>query len=341
MNPFQVRVGIAGVAVVLLTGAYSRIHTPTAAADAANHFLASLTPEQKAKATFAFEDEQRFDWHFIPRERKGLPLKEMSSHQKQLAYALLNSGVSQKGFVKAVSIMSLDDILKQMENDQVDRRNPEKYYFSIFGEPKATGTWGFRVEGHHVSLNWTVSNGRVASTPSFFGSNPAEVRQGPRAGLRVLAREEDTARELLTALTAEQKKTAIVDATAPKDILTFNNRQAALKGQASGLAVTKMNEKQRALLTAVVEEYAYSFPDDIAQARLEQFKKAGNQLWFAWAGVETKGGPHYYRIQSPTFLIEYDNTQNDANHIHSVWRDFSDDFGLDLLKQHYETSHRK
>ena len=142
------------------------------------------------------------------------------------------------------------------------------------------------------------------------------------------------------ALTTEQKKTAIVTKEAPKDILTFNNREAALKGEPSGLSAAKMNEKQRAMLSALVEEYAYSFPDDVAQARMEQFKKAGNQLLFAWAGVEEKGGPHYYRVQSPTFLIEYDNTQNGANHIHSVWRDFTNDFGLDLLKQHYETSHR-
>jgi hypothetical protein len=196
------------------------------------------------------------------------------------------------------------------------------------------------VEGHHVSLNFTVVNGRVATTPSFFGANPAEVRQGPRAGLRVLAREEDLGRELLEALTPEQKGTAIVNKEAYKDILTMNDRQAALKGQPSGLSAAKMTAKQRDLLNAVLEEYAGSFPEEIAQARMEQVKKAGTNLFFAWAGVEPKGGPHYYRIQSPTFLVEYDNTQNNANHIHSVWRDFNGDFGLDLLKQHYETSHR-
>ena len=340
MSPTYARLGIVGMGLVLLTSAYYRIHSPSIMADAANAFLASLTPEQRAKATFKFEDDQRLTWFFVPIERKGLPLREMAPHQKLLAQALLNAGVSQRGYVKAVSIMSLDDVLKQMENDSGERRNPEKYYFTIFGDPKPTGTWGYRVEGHHVSLNFTVANGKVVSTPSFFGANPAEVRQGPRTGLRVLAREEDLGRELLESLNADQKSTAIVTKEAYKDILTSNSRQAALKGEPNGLSASKMTAAQREKLTAVLEEYAMSFPEEVAQARMEQVKKAGSSMYFAWAGVAEKGGPHYYRIQSPTFLVEYDNTQNGANHIHTVWRDFTNDFGLDLLKQHYEASHR-
>ena len=179
--------------LILLTSAYYKIHSASTMTDTATAFLNSLTPEQKAKATYTFQDDQRFDWHFIPKERKGLPLREMMPFQKHLAHALLSAGVSQKGYIKASSIMSLEDVLKQMENDNGERRNPEKYYFTIFGEPKAGAAWGYRVEGHHVALNWTVVNGKVASTPSFFGANPAEVRQGPRAGLRVLAREEASA----------------------------------------------------------------------------------------------------------------------------------------------------
>ena len=338
MTPTRWRLLIASMGLVLLTSAYYRIHSASILADTAKNFLASLTPEQKSKATFRFEDEERFDWHYIPKERKGLPLREMAPFQKLLAQALLNAGLSQRGYMKAVTIMSLDDVLRQMENDNGERRNPEKYYFSIFGEPSDKGTWGFRVEGHHVSLNFTMANGTVVASPNFFGANPAEVRQGPRAGLRILGREEDLGRDLLTALTPEQKTAAIVAKDAYKDILTEASRQASLKGQPSGLSASKMNAHERELLTAIIEEYAHSFPDDVAQFRLDQAKKAGNNLYFAWAGVEQRGGPHYYRIQSPTFLIEYDNTQNNANHIHTVWRDFDGDWGRDLLKEHYQSS---
>jgi hypothetical protein len=308
---------------------------------AARHFLASLTPEQRAQATFPFQDDERQNWHFIPKERKGLPLLSMEPQQKALAHALLSAGLSQQGYIKAVSIMSLEDVLRIMENDDGNRRNPQKYYFSIFGEPSDTGTWGYRIEGHHLSQNFTVVNGKIADTPSFFGSNPAEVREGPRKGLRVLAAEEDLARDLLEALTPEQKKVAIVDATAYPDILTAASRKAALNGQPSGLSVAKMTKKQVDLLQTLLSDYAANVPEQLAQTRLEHIRKAGTNLFFAWAGVEQRGGPHYYRIQAPTFLIEYDNTQNGANHIHSVWRDYNGDFGLDLLAQHYEQSHGK
>ncbi len=338
MNLIRWRLGIAAMGIVLLTSAYYRIHSAALMTDTAKNFLASLTPEQKAKVAFRFEDDERFDWHFIPKERKGLPFREMQPYQKHLASALLNAGLSQRGYQKASTIMSLEDVLRKLENDDGERRNPEKYYFSIFGEPSEKGTWGYRVEGHHVSLNFTLANGVVAASPNFFGANPAEVRQGPRAGLRVLAREEDLGRELLTALTPEQKAVAIVSKQAYKDILTLASRQAALEGRPNGLLASKMNAHQRDLLAKLLDEYVYDFPDDIAQARLDKVKKAGTNLYFAWAGVEERGGPHYYRIQSPAFLIEFDNTQNNNNHIHSVWRDYQGDFGRDLLKEHYTST---
>jgi hypothetical protein len=310
-------------------------------AESANRFLASLTPEQKTKATFAFEDAERVNWAFVPQERKGLPLREMTMFQKQLAYALLNAGLSQTGFAKAVTIMSLDDVLRIMEKDSGERRNPEKYYFSIFGTPSDKGTWGYRVEGHHCSQNYTVVNGRVLDAPSFFGANPAEVREGPRAGLRVLAQEEDLGREVIQSLDETQRKTAIVDAKAPGEILTSNSRQAALKGQPSGISASKMTGQQYEKLLNLLEMYASNMPDQIAQYREEQIKKAGKNIYFAWAGGINKNDPHYYRVQAPAFLIEYDDTQNNANHIHTVWRDFTGDFGEDLLKQHYQTSHQQ
>jgi len=329
-----------GIAVVLLASAYSRLHTASIMADGAKAFLASLTPEQRAQATFPMDSDERMNWHFIPKERKGLPLRDMTPAQKQLAHALLAAGLSQRGYIKASTIMSLDEVLRVMENGKGPRRDPEGYFFSIFGEPSETGTWGYRVEGHHFSQNFTVNNGKAQDAPSFFGSNPAEVLEGERKGLRVLAREDDLGRELIESLTAEQKKVAVVTKDVPKDILTEASRKAALNGQPSGLASSKLDAHQRELLQNLLDEYVNNVPEQIAQHREEQVKKAGGNLYFAWAGGEKYRDPHYYRIQAPAFLIEFDDTQDNANHIHSVWRDFEGDFGLDLLKEHYQSSHR-
>ncbi|HUS04805.1 MAG TPA: DUF3500 domain-containing protein [Bryobacteraceae bacterium] len=335
-----IRVAAAGIGMILLTSAYYRTQSVPLMVDTAKNFLASLTQEQMAKAVIDFKSDERENWHFIPRERKGLPLREMTSPQKHLAQALLSAGLSQRGYIKATTIMSLEDVLRMLENDSGVRRNPEGYYFSVFGDPAPKGVWGYRVEGHHLSLNFTVVNGKLASSPNFFGTNPAEIRQGPRKGLRVLGREEDLARDLLTALTPDQKKTAIVAKDAYKDIISFNAKSVQFEKEwPAGLAAAKMNAKQREMLDAVLEEYAYNLPEQVAQQRMEQVKKAGANINFAWAGAEQRGGPHYYRIQGPTFLVEYDNTQNDANHVHSVWRDYNGDFGRDLLREHYQTSH--
>jgi hypothetical protein len=332
----------------LLTVASYRLPSSTVMADTANAFLASLTSEQREKAVFGFADDERFFWHYIPatdvqqrynRPRKGLPLREMEPYQQRLATALLSAGLSRTGFIKAQTIMSLEDVLRMMENDKVERRDPAKYFFSIFGEPAAKGTWGYRIEGHHISLHFTVVDGKVASSPAFFGANPAEVREGPRKGLRALGREEDLGRELLTSLTPAQKKIAIVTPKAYADILTEASRQAALNGQPSGLQATQLSGAQMKLLTNLLEEYVENLPTDLAESRQQEITKAGKNIYFAWAGVEEKGGPHYYRLQSPTFVVEYDNTQNGANHIHTVWRDFQGDWGLDLLKMHYDSSH--
>ena len=303
----------------------------------ANAFLAALDGQQLAKARIPFASEERENWHFIPKPRKGLPLREMTPTQQHLATALLSSGLSVRGFVKAEEIMSLEDILKQIENGTGPIRDPQGYFFSIFGEPSETGTWGFRIEGHHVSQNFTLVNGKLAGSPEFFGANPAEVRDGPRRGLRVLAHEEDYARALMAALRPEQRKVAIVADTAYPDIFTMASRKAALEGQPSGLPASQLDPSQHELLRALLEEYANNVAPEMAAKRLDQIHRS-KEIFFAWAGGTEKGQPHYYRIQSPLFLIEYDDTQNGGNHIHSVWRDFSGDFGRDLLKEHYESS---
>jgi hypothetical protein len=339
MNRWK-RLLLAGCALALLTYAYERTTAQGVMTNAAQAFLNSLTPELKARAAFPLSADERLNWHFVPIERKGVALREMTAAQKHLAEGLLSAGLSQQGVIKAHTIMSLDQILKDMEKGTGPERDPEKYYVSVFGEPSEQGTWAYRFEGHHISLNFTIVNGRIASSPSFFGDNPAEVKEGPRAGLRALMREEDLGRAMVKALDASQRAIAIVDKTAPKDIITFDSRKAALSGQPNGLPFSKLNAKQKEALTELVAEYAGNFPPQIADYRMEQYRKAQGSLYFAWAGGIEKGEPHYYRIQTPAFLIEYDDTQNNANHIHSVWRDFAGDFGVDLLAQHYQASHK-
>ena len=328
-------------ALGLLTAAYERINTPALMSDAAHAYLNSLTPELRAKTIIPFAAEERLNWHFIPLEnRKGVALREMTPPQKHLAEALLSSALSTQGIVKAHTIMSLEQVLKDIEQGKAQERDPEKYFVSIFGEPSEKGTWGFRFEGHHVAMNFTIVNGKIASSPNFFGSNPAEVKEGPRAGLRALKREEDIARELVQSLSPDQRKLGIVSATAPRDIITNDSRKAALTGQPNGIPYAQLNARQKEILEALVAEYATNFPPMIADFRMDQFRKNQGNLYFAWLGGVNKGEPHYYRVQTPAFLIEYDNTQNGNNHIHSVWRDFNGDFGLDLLAQHYTADHK-
>jgi hypothetical protein len=341
MKVILLRLGIVAMGAIMLTSAYNRTNSASVMAEAANRFLASLTPEQRSKAAYSFEDAERTMWAFVPQERKGLAIREMSPYQKHLASGLLSAGLSQSGYIKAVSIMSLEDVLRILEKDSGERRNPEKYHFWIFGTPSDTGVWGYKIEGHHISQNYTVAKGHVVDGPSFFGANPAEVREGPRAGLRVLAAEEDLGRDLIASLEPEQRKTAIVEQKAYNDILTTNSRKAALTGQPSGLSASKMNARQFEKLMALLQEYARNVPEQMAAAREEQIRKAGKNIFFAWAGGVNRRDPHYYRVQTASFLIEYDNTQNGANHIHSVWRDFNGDFGEDLLKVHYQASHQK
>ena len=324
---------LAGASTLLLIAAYQKSQTVPLLTETAKELLRTLNAEQKGKIMFPFASEERYVWDYRPVPRKGLAVREMEPYQKHLAQALLAAGLSQHGLIKATTIMSIEDVLKTIEKDNGERRNPEKYYFSIFGEPSETGTWALRVEGHHLSLNYTIVNGRIVASPTFMGSNPHEVRIEPRVGLRVLKNEEDIGRELIQSLSADQKAVAIVTKDAYKDIITDNKKRAEMLNQPNGLAVSKFNPKQRAILDRLIAEYAGNLPDDMAAVRMDQARKASAQMYFAWAGVEEKGGPHYYRIQTPAFIIEYDNTQDKANHVHTVWREFNGDWGLDLMKQ--------
>lgn len=311
---------------------------PAAMVTAARAFLDSLTPELKKRAQLPFDSEERFNWHYIPRERLGVPLKEMTEAQQRAAMNLLRTGFSEKGYTKAETIRALEDVLLEMGgNPRV--RDKGLYFFTVFGEPGAKSTWGWRYEGHHLSHNWTVVNGRaLATTPQFFGANPAEVRQGAMKGTRALAGEEDLAYELLRSLDAAQQKAAIIDPKAPDDMLTTNKREAAMQ-EDKGLAHAQMTAAQKTILVKLLEEHAGANTDPVARERISKARAAGlDKVTFAWMGGLEKGQGHYYRVQGPTFLIEHDNTQNNANHIHQVWRDFKGDFGRDLLAEHYKTA---
>lgn len=305
-----------------------------AMADAAQAFLDTLTPEQRAAVTFPFHGDDRFDWHYIPRERKGVSLREMTAAQKKAGLALVEASLSAEGYDKSERIRQLEQILYDREGRAI--RDTELYFFMIFGDPTADGTWGWRYEGHHISQNWTVLDGMLsASTPQFFGTNPAYVREGSRAGERVLVLEDILPRSLIASMSAAHRRAAIVSDEAPRDILTTSDRQAAIQ-ENNGVAFGDLNRGQQDILWALIEEYAEAQPAAVAAERLEKVKKAGlDGIRFAWMGSLTEGEPHYYRVQGPTFLIEYDNVQNGANHVHSVWRDFAGDFGRDLLAEHY------
>ena len=341
----------AALAVLAVGSTIAADRSSSAMASAATKFLDSLTPEQRQEATFAFDADERLRWHFIPTEmypRKGLLVKQMTEPQRRLAHDLLKAGLSQRGYMTASQIMDLETVLDGIEAVQRTRetsprgqplvRDPEKYFFSIFGTPSTHDTWGWRVEGHHVSLHFNVVNGSlVAAAPTFFGSNPAEVREGPKKGLRILGAEEDGARALVESLDASQREKAIFKKEAPGDIITMANVKIDPLAP-EGIPMSALNANQRALLTKLIDVYTGYMAADIAADRVARLKKAGeDKIVFAWAGPMERGKKHYYRVQGPTFLIEYDNTQNNANHIHSVWRDFNGDFGQDLLRDHVKS----
>jgi Protein of unknown function (DUF3500) len=338
---------MAGFVLALIGGAViSAQRSSSTMASAASAFVSSLSADQRLKAMFPFQSNERLHWNFIPSEmfpRNGLLMKDMNENQRKLVHNLLKSALSQRGYMTASEIMELESTLGDLERRERESgraaesmvRDPLKYYVSIFGTPSTKDTWGWRVEGHHVSLHFTVVNGNlVASSPTFFGSNPAEVREGPKKGLRILGDQEDTARDLLMSLNESQRAKAIIQKVALNDIVTTNKLDISPLSPV-GITASEMTQQQRDMLMKVVNVYISKMADDIAADRTAKVQKAGiEKIAFAWAGEIERGKKHYYRVQGPTFLIEHDNTQNDGNHVHSVWRDFNGDFGRDLLREH-------
>lgn len=319
-------------------------HEETAAndmANAANALLATLDAKQKDAALYPFKDEHRHDWHFVPKERTGLLLKTMTPEQRLMANALLASGLSSRGLVKVNTIMSLEQVLAVLEGpDRRFPRDPELYFISVYGEPAVGKTWGWRFEGHHLSLSFTIVDGKhVSATPSFFGTNPGTIKSGPRKGLQTADIEENLARKLVKSLDDKQLKKALIARKAPSDVITGADRKVSpLKNE--GVNWQELTGDQKEMVWMLVRVYVERARGEIANVDLKKIQSAGqDNIVFAWAGGLDVGDGHYYRIQGPTFLIEYDNTQNGANHVHAVYRDFDGDFGEDLLKKHYEQSH--
>jgi hypothetical protein len=336
------RMLLAMLALGVLTGvAYVRQAAEPAGAKmavAAEKFLAGLTPEQRAKTALAFDGPERMTWTIVPLQdkqrqptRKGVKIQDMTPEQRATALNLLRSGTSAAGYAKATAIMSLEAILRDLEKGGGMVRDPEWYFFTVFGTPSNTGKWGWRVEGHHLSLNFTLDGGKVVgATPACFGSNPAVVKSGPRQGEKTLTECDDLARDLVKSLDDEQKKVAVREKQFPE--VGFGTKGPKV-GEPEGLPASRMTQEQRETLVRLLKAYTDRMPADIAEVEWNELKQAGlEKVHFAYAGGTEPGQPHSYRLQGPTFVVEFQNVQSDsaknpANHIHSAWRKPQGDFG--------------
>jgi hypothetical protein len=311
--------------------------------EAGRDFLESLSSDQKSKACFQYLDGERLFWYYPPMNRHGLALRDMNSPQRDLAFALMATGLTDRSYQQARKIISLESVLGPIEKERgvtSFKRDPELYYFTIFGDPAGADPWAWRAEGHHVSLHFSVWKDEVISmTPFFFGANPAEVKSGPSTGLRILSDREDIAFDLLNSLDNGQKSKAIIYGEAPYDILTYNSSKVSLPKE-EGLPIGKMNDTQKSIISKLIAEYINQVPDELANKKMDDLKTYGiDDVFFAWAGGTKIGQEHYYRLHGGNFVVEFDNRQGGANHIHSVWRDVDNDFASDIMAQHLLAYH--
>jgi hypothetical protein len=310
-----------------------------AMAAAAGAFLASLDARQRRRAVFGFGEPERLNWHYVPRRREGLPFKDMAVAARAAAHELMKASLSAVGYAKAVNVIQLEEVLRQIEMLGLSR-DPENYAVTVFGTPGDAAPWGWRLEGHHLSLNFTLVPGRpVAVTPAFMGANPATVKSGARAGLRALEHEQDLGLALARSLDPALRGRAVIAGDSFGDIVMGPGRREVFASR-QGVPLGALSGDQRTLALRLIETYARNMRAEMADEELRRLRAAGvEQVHFAWAGAIDPARPHYYRLHGPTLVIEYDNTQNDANHIHSVWHDPVNDFGADLLRAHYEQGH--
>ncbi|MFD2098197.1 DUF3500 domain-containing protein [Flagellimonas iocasae] len=311
------------------------------ATDPVLDFLNSLNDAQLSKTRLQFDDVSRETWHYFPATmwpRTGIQLGELNEKQKELFQKMLQYHLSQAGYNKTMDIMSLENVLAEQTGDTF-MRDKNKYHISVYGDPEKDKVWSWTFEGHHILLSFTVVGDKISYTPRFFGANPAIVQSGPRKGEHTLAMEENLGLDLINSLTPEQKAKAIFNEEAPFDIFTKNSVSVSAESP-EGIPVPQLDKPQQEALLKLIHEYIAAVPDDIAKARMAKLESEELQnMYFAWAGATSLGKPHYYCIQGKTFLIEFDNSQNNANHIHSVWRDFDGDFGRDLIQEHYASHH--
>ena len=324
----------------MATGRYTHPHLRVTAAmvDAARRWVASLDSHQRGKATYHYMDGERLFWYYPPLNRHGLPLRDMNEQQRNFAMDLLATGLTEETNQQARSIIEHELVLGPLEAEwgQVTwPRDPELYYWTVFGDPGRHDPWGWRVEGHHLSVHYSVWGDQVISvTPFFLGANPAEVRKGPKEGLRILGRREDLAIELMGSLDAGQRRKAVIHDKAPWDILGYNSSKQAIHDE-EGLAGHEMNGTQREMLMALIGEYVNGAPAPVAEQRLATIRDTGvDDYRLVWAGGLDRSRDHYYRIHGGQFIVEFDNVQNEANHIHSVWREVENDFAQDVLRDH-------
>ena len=306
---------------------------------AAERFVESLSGDQRDKTVYEYMDGERIFWYYPPVNRHGLPLRDMDDDQRQLAYSLMETGLTEDSFEKAKLIIEHESVLGPLEKEAgiiSFVRDPDLYYWTVFGDPGSDSEpWGWRVEGHHISLNFSLwGDNFISMTPFFFGANPAEVRKGPKKGLRILDAREDLGFELMNSLDKGQTSTATIYSEAPYDILTYNASRASLPPE-EGLPASKMNDTQKEILRSLVNVYVNQVRSDMANDKWARLEAEGfDGLHWAWGGPTEEGNAHYYRIHGGNFVVEFDNRQNGANHIHSVWRDVENDFANDVLREH-------
>jgi len=328
------------IGILAATAAFAQepANVPAEMAVAANAFLSALDEEQAKKAKFHFAADQRENWGFVPRERKGLALEELDEKQAALVRTLLKTALSDPGLEKVDAVIALEAFLGEIEK-RPEFRNHKAYFTSVFGEPKPGGTWAWRFEGHHLSLNYTVVDGKtVAVTPSFFAANPGEVTiEHKMKGTRPFHAEEDLARALATTL-VESGKAVVYSEKPPADILTAEDRKVK-QLEPVGVKATEMTAAQQQALKELIAVYANRHRKELAEADIAKIGADMENLRFGWAGGLKRGEPYYYRIQGTTFLVEVANVQNNGNHIHAVWRDSANDFGRDLLGDHVGEDH--
>lgn len=324
---------VTGLAIQTITASAAEDSPGASMVAAADRFLQVLDHSQKLQATFGYDDPERINWHFIPRDRKGIGLWDLDGAAQKAANDLVSTGLTAAGYQKVLEVRSLEEVLYLFEGgeeaERRQKRHPHRYYVSIFGTPGAQGLWGWRFEGHHLSLNYSIKDGKVvSSTPEFFGANPGLIDAGPGRSLRVLGKREDIARQILKAGSNEDQGKIWLSKEAPNDIRGGGVAQPVVD-KPQGMRFADMNSEQQQLLKDLLAEYLTAMPAPVVRERMNQIKQSGlDDIHFGWWGGSELNEPHHYVVQGRTFIIEYNNTQNSANHVHAIWRNLGGDFNL-------------